>query len=63
MIIANWLAKVVDVKGAFLHGTFEDGEVIYMKVPHGFEKHYKENELLKLEKTICGLKKAVMCFW
>ena len=34
-----------------------------MKVPHSFEKHYKENEVLKLEKTIYGLKQAVMCFW
>ena len=34
-----------------------------MKVPCGFEQHYKKNEVLKLEKTIYGLKQAVMCFW
>jgi hypothetical protein len=33
MIMANMLAHVVDVKGAFLHGEFEDGEIIHMKVP------------------------------
>ena len=31
MIMASMLAHVVDVKGAFLHGEFEDGEVIHMK--------------------------------
>ena len=63
MIMANWLAKVVNFKGAFLHGTFEDGKVRYTKVPHNFEKHYKENEVLKLEKSIFRLKQAAMCFW
>ena len=29
MIMADMLAHVVDVKGAFLHGEFEDGEVIH----------------------------------
>ncbi len=28
MIMASMLAHVVDVKGAFLHGEFEDGEII-----------------------------------
>ena len=26
MLMANWTANVVDVKGAFLHGEFTDGE-------------------------------------
>jgi hypothetical protein len=38
MIMADMLAHAVDVKGAFLHGEFEDGEVIHTKVPQGFEK-------------------------
>ena len=33
MIMASMLAHVVDVKEAFLHGDFEDGEIIHMKVP------------------------------
>jgi len=33
MIMASMLAHVVDVKGAFLHGEFEDGEIIHMKIP------------------------------
>jgi hypothetical protein len=28
MIMANWQGQIVDVKGAFLHGKFKDGEVI-----------------------------------
>jgi hypothetical protein len=39
MVMADMLAHVVDVKGAFLHEKLEDGEIIYMKVLQGFEKH------------------------
>ncbi len=42
MIMASMLAYVVDVKGAFFHGEFEDGEIIHMKIPQGFEKHFPE---------------------
>ncbi len=42
----------MNMKGVFLHGEFEDGEVIYMKVPRGFEKFYPENVVLKLKKCI-----------
>ena len=63
MIMAGWLANVVDVKGAFLHGEFTDGEEIFMEVPRGFEKHYEGNVVLRLLKTIYGLKQAAMTFW
>ncbi len=59
MIMADMLAHVMDVKGAFLHGEFEDGEVIHMKVPQGFEKHFPEGS----EKCLYGLKQAVKAFW
>ncbi len=49
MIMANWQGQIVDVKGAFLHGEFKDSEVIYMKVPHGFEKFYLDDVVLKLK--------------
>ena len=39
----------MDVKGAVLHGEFEDSEVIYMKVLHGFEKFYQDDLVLKLK--------------
>ncbi len=38
--MASMLAHVVDIKGAFLHGEFEDGEIIHMEIPQGFEKHF-----------------------
>ncbi len=51
------------VKGALLHGEFKDGEVIYMRVPQGFEKFYPDEVVLKLKKCIYGLKQAVVAFW
>jgi hypothetical protein len=63
MIMADWQGQIVDIKGAFLHGEFEDGEIIYMKVPHGFEKFYPDDVVLKLKKCIYGLKQAAMAFW
>jgi hypothetical protein len=63
MTMANWQRQSVDVKGAFLHEEFKDGEVIHMKVPHGFEKFYPDDVVLKLKKCIYGLKQAAMAFW
>ncbi len=37
MIMTSMVAHVVDVKGAFLHGEFEDRKIIHMKVPQGFD--------------------------
>jgi hypothetical protein len=63
MIMANMLAHVVDVKGAFLHGKFEDKEIIHMKIPQGFEKHFPEESVLLLLKCLYGLKQATKAFW
>jgi hypothetical protein len=63
MIMADMLAHVVDVKGEFLHGEFEDGEVIHMKVLQGFEKHFPEGSVLLLKKGLYGLKQAAKAFW
>jgi hypothetical protein len=52
MLMANWLGWMADVNGKFLHWEFKDGKVIYMKVPHGFEKLYPNNVVLKLKKFI-----------
>jgi hypothetical protein len=62
MIMADWQGQIVDLKGAFLHGEFKDGEVIYIKVPRGFEKFYPDDVVLKLKKCIYGLKQAAMAF-
>ena len=63
MLMAGWTAYIVDVKGAFLHGDFEDGENIYMEVPKGFRKYYATNLVLLLLQTLYGLKQAVAAFW
>ena len=63
MLMAGWIASVVDVKGAFLHGVFTDGEEIYMEVPVGFEKYYSSSVVLRLWKCLYGLKQAAMAFW
>jgi hypothetical protein len=65
MIIAywQWQGQIVDVKGAFLYVEFEDGKVIYMKVPCGFEKFYLDDVVLKLKKCFYGLKQAAMVSW
>jgi len=35
MVMAGMIAHVVNVKGAFLHGDFEDGKKIHMKILRG----------------------------
>jgi hypothetical protein len=55
---------LMDVHGAFLKGEFrDDGEIIYMKVPQGFEKLYPKNVTLLLLRTIYGLVQAALAFW
>ncbi len=61
--MADWLGWIVDVKGAFLHGEFKNGKVIFMKVPREFEKFYLDDVVLKLKKCIYQLKQAAMAFW
>jgi hypothetical protein len=53
----------VDVKGAFLHGELEEGEIIHMKIPQGFEKHFPEGSVLLLLKCLYGLKQVAKAFW
>jgi hypothetical protein len=63
MLVASWSAEVLHVRGAFLHGMFEDGEQIYMGAPEGFKKHYKEGHVLLLLRTLYGLKQSAYTFW
>ena len=63
MLMAGWTAEVVDVRGAFLHGQFADGERVYMEVPKRWRGHYAANSVLLLLRTIYGLKQAAMAFW
>ena len=47
-VIFRWTNELIDVKGAFLCGNFQEEKPIYMKVPEGFEKYYQGNVLLLL---------------
>ena len=62
-IMGSWLAWIVDVEGAFLQGSFQNGEKIFMKVPEGFQKWYPSYVRLRLLRTIYGLIQAAMQFW
>ena len=63
LTLADWEGHVIDVKGAFLKGRFNDGEEMYLQIPQGFEKHYDTGIVLKLQRTIYGLKQAALAFW
>ena len=64
MLMANMNAYIVDVQGAFLHGEFDNGEILYCKIPEGFRDAYDPTvERWKLLKTAYGLKQAARMFW
>ena len=63
-LMAGWIGKISDVKGAFLKGELDhEKEPMYMHVPEGFEEFYGNDELLKLLRAIYGMKQAAMAFW
>jgi hypothetical protein len=64
MLMAGWVGELLDVKGAFLHGDFEDGRNVYMEVPEGFQQWYNPMlYVLLLLQTLYGLKQAAKAFW
>jgi hypothetical protein len=63
IVMTSWAAHLIDVHGAFLKGKFPDGEIVYMKVPQGFEKFYPKNVALLVLRTIYGLVQAALAFW
>ncbi len=63
MLVQGGIAHVVDVKGAFLYGEFEDGKKIYIKILLGFDKFYSSNTVLMLKKMLYVLKQAAMAFY
>ena len=63
MIMASFCAELLDVKSAFLYREFTEGEQLWMEIPQGMETYFPTNCILKLLKTIYGLKQAAYAFW
>jgi hypothetical protein len=51
-------AKHVDISNAFVHGSLEEDEQIYMRQPSGFKEKGKEGKVCKLQKSLYGLRQA-----
>ncbi|ETW77113.1 hypothetical protein HETIRDRAFT_248012, partial [Heterobasidion irregulare TC 32-1] len=52
----NWLLEQIDVKSAYLNGKLD--EEIFMRQPEGFQVLGKEDWLLRLLKSLYGLKQS-----
>jgi hypothetical protein len=62
LLLAKWYAKLIDIKGAFLHGEFEEEETLYTEILEGFEQCYHAGFIWMLLRTIYGLKQAAVAF-
>ena len=60
MLMTGWVSHSVDMKGALLHGKFEKGEKVCMKVSGGWKGLYRPNAMLLLLSTTYGLKQVDM---
>jgi hypothetical protein len=54
----NWDIQQFDIKTAFLHGILPDDEITYMEQPSGFEAPGKEDWVMRLMKSIYGMRQA-----
>jgi hypothetical protein len=59
-ILLDLKSKQGDVTAAFLHGELGEDEKVYVKMPLGFRKAGK---VLKLNKTLYGLRQSPRVFW
>jgi hypothetical protein len=64
-ILLNLKSKQGDVLCAFLHGELEPGENVYVEMPLGFFQYAKDGtrKVLKLNKTLYGLRQSPRAFW
>ena len=62
-LLVDWIARINDVKGAFLNGKFEDSKEIFMEVPQSTEHNYQDLAALRLVEPIYGFKQAALLFW
>jgi hypothetical protein len=56
--VLDWDIQHVDIKTAFLHGVLPDSETVFMEQPPGFEAPGKEDWVMRLLKSLYGMKQA-----
>jgi hypothetical protein len=54
----GWDIQQIDIKTAFLHGILPDDETAYLEQPPGFEEPGKESWVMRLMKSIYGMRQA-----
>jgi Reverse transcriptase (RNA-dependent DNA polymerase) len=54
----DWDVQQFDVKTAFLHGILPESETMFLEQPPGFAVDRKEDHVMKLMKSIYGMKQA-----
>ena len=59
-VLLKLKSKQGDVTAAFLHSELEEGENVYVEMSLGFRK---QGKVLKLKKTLYGLKQSSRSFW
>ena len=51
MLMSKETAYILDVKGEFLHGSFDNCEVLYYKLPEEFRKEYNSDSMFEIEEN------------
>ncbi len=59
----SWVAVIIDVRGAYQQGKFENCTELYIEVPNGFEEWYPGDVVLNMIVPLYGTKQAVYCFF
>ncbi|GLB43947.1 putative mitochondrial protein [Lyophyllum shimeji] len=59
--LENWCFLALDVVSAFLYGKLD--EEIYMQLPEGFMQKGQERKVLRLKRSLYGLKQAALSWW
>ena len=59
-VLLGLKSKQGDITAAFVHADVEKYENIYVEMPCGFRK---QGKVLKLKKTLYGLRQSPRAFW
>jgi len=64
-VLLDLKSKQGDITCAFLHANFDKNEKVYVEMPRGFEQYDKRGKprILKLRKTLYGLRQSPRAFW